>query len=333
MSNYKEGKRKISKVKLELVRRFSHLQTTIHQVEERTFDKSQLEDLLNKLKRPIALEDSFFTIKNWDPLGSYSTLLPPGYREAIVRVEKAIRRSKSFEPQLDAVNKILGEFRVKIDSVDETRHPEAKQTATELLGGLEDYRNQIFHCSYKDAMKEFVHVAKKEINKAMPGLEKNLGWGEYGYKKATIKFEKAINELNEEAFQELLDRVNKILDEFQQDIESIATHHPKAKQTAEELLDILQDYRDHVFYLSLPNILGAFFLIAKDAIEKGIPILEQDLGWGNELSTMIGELVNILLSHNSSNQYPRFFSEKTVDATETEEIECFSDQVKFPGVN
>ncbi|HEM6972686.1 TPA: hypothetical protein U2J94_003183, partial [Legionella pneumophila] len=88
------------------------------------------------------------------------------------------------------------------------------------------------------------------------------------------------------------DAIDLILNNFENEINSIGDYHAPAKQRAIELLDTLRKYKEEAFNEPSRETLITFAQNAKRAIQEATPILQKDLGWGDYLTNLAKQLVN-----------------------------------------
>ncbi|HAT7073601.1 TPA: hypothetical protein JAN90_12700, partial [Legionella pneumophila] len=88
------------------------------------------------------------------------------------------------------------------------------------------------------------------------------------------------------------DAIDLILNNFENEINSIGTYHVPAKQRAIELLDTLRKYKEEAFNEPSREKLITFAQNTKRTIQEAAPILQKDLGWGDYLTNLAKQLVN-----------------------------------------
>ncbi|HAT1773937.1 hypothetical protein D7217_02090 [Legionella pneumophila] len=88
------------------------------------------------------------------------------------------------------------------------------------------------------------------------------------------------------------DAIDLILNNFENEINSIGAYYAPAKQRAIELLDTLRKYKEEAFNDPSREKLISFAQSTKRAIQEATPILQKDLGWGDYLTNLAKQLVN-----------------------------------------
>ncbi len=88
------------------------------------------------------------------------------------------------------------------------------------------------------------------------------------------------------------DAIDLILNNFENEINSIGAYYAPAKQRAIELLDTLRKYKEEAFNDPSREKLISFAQNTKRAIQEATPILQKDLGWGDYLANLAKQLVN-----------------------------------------
>ncbi|HDS3838523.1 TPA: Dot/Icm type IV secretion system effector Lgt3/LegC5 [Legionella pneumophila] len=88
------------------------------------------------------------------------------------------------------------------------------------------------------------------------------------------------------------DAIDLILNNFENEINSIGAYYAPAKQRAIELLDTLRKYKEEAFNDPSREKLISFAQNTKRAIQEVTPILQKDLGWGDYLTNLAKQLVN-----------------------------------------
>ncbi|HHT9890834.1 TPA: glycosyltransferase family 88 protein, partial [Legionella pneumophila] len=88
------------------------------------------------------------------------------------------------------------------------------------------------------------------------------------------------------------DAIDLILNNFENEINSIGAYYAPAKQRAIELLDTLRKYKEDAFNDPSREKLISFAQNTKRAIQEATPILQKDLGWGDYLTNLAKQLVN-----------------------------------------
>ncbi|HAT9305016.1 TPA: hypothetical protein JBC04_15545, partial [Legionella pneumophila subsp. pneumophila] len=88
------------------------------------------------------------------------------------------------------------------------------------------------------------------------------------------------------------DAIDLILNNFENEINSIGAYYAPAKQRAIELLDTLRKYKEEAFNDPSREKLISFAQNTKRAIQEATPILQKDLGWGDYLTNLAKQLVN-----------------------------------------
>lgn len=88
------------------------------------------------------------------------------------------------------------------------------------------------------------------------------------------------------------DAIDLILNNFENEINSIGAYYAPAKQRAIELLDTLRKYKEESFNDPSREKLISFAQNTKRAIQEATPILQKDLGWGDYLANLAKQLVN-----------------------------------------
>ncbi|HAT6977941.1 TPA: hypothetical protein JAN54_06590 [Legionella pneumophila] len=90
------------------------------------------------------------------------------------------------------------------------------------------------------------------------------------------------------------DAIDLILNNFENEINSIGDYHAPAKQRAIELLDTLRKYKEEAFNEPSREKLISFAQNTKAAIQEATPILQKDLGWGDYLTNLAKQLANVV---------------------------------------
>jgi hypothetical protein len=111
-------------------------------------------------------------------------------------------------------------------------------------------------------------------------------------------------------------RVESILAQFKNKIDTIGIYKPQAKTVALGLLADLQNLTRNTFEHPTQYPLTSYAKEAKSLIIKAIPDLQKDLGWGDYLANMIKQLVNSLTWGASFGTYQGFFEIKSSNAAQ-----------------
>lgn len=123
----------------------------------------------------------------------------------------------------------------------------------------------------------------------------------------------------------LSNRIDKILNEFEKEIESVGRYHSHAKTKAQGLLKTLKDYKMEAFKDASIKSLEFFSEHSKQAIKDAIPELQRDLGWGHYLLNMGKQLANEVttciarICSGNKSQHKGFFTPKRSEAVKKTE--------------
>ena len=120
---------------------------------------------------------------------------------------------------------------------------------------------------------------------------------------------------NRGKYQQNLQDVNALLNDFETKIGEIGVHHSQAKNKANSLLKALQQFKVEAFSSPTDEKLAKFSGYANKAIAAAIPDLQKDLGWGDYLKNMVKQLVNVLTRVVTLGFYDGFFAIKSSSAT------------------
>ena len=97
---------------------------------------------------------------------------------------------------------------------------------------------------------------------------------------------------HEQTYQGQSEQLDRVLDNFAAKINTIGSHHLKAKDKALELLNSLKNAKSDAFSNPSQESVAAFRSIAILAIKEATPVLQRDLGWGDYLANLTKMIVN-----------------------------------------
>lgn len=121
-------------------------------------------------------------------------------------------------------------------------------------------------------------------------------------------------------FYQKLQKIEDILAQFKNKIDTIGVYKPQAKIVALTLLTDLRNLTQNTFEHPAQYPLTSYAKEAKNLITKAIPDLQKDLGWGDYLTNMINHLINAVTWGFSFGTNQGFFEIKSSVAAKNAEI-------------
>lgn len=126
--------------------------------------------------------------------------------------------------------------------------------------------------------------------------------------------------LAEIKFYQKQQKIENILAQFKNKIDTIGAYKPQSKTVALTLLNDLRNLTRNTFEHPEQYPITSYAKEAKNLITKAMPDLQKDLGWGDYLTNMINQLINALTWGLSFGTNQGFFEIKSSVAAKNAEI-------------